>query len=301
MANPNNNGDEPKPSTAGNGTNNGAAKPRATIVMKNPNANPGSSARVAPATGNPPGSSARVQPARSTRRQAVAVDREALGLSAARPSEMIAGLDEAAKRAEALAKREELRRKSGGKMAANIALHVDDTGRKWALWVKLGIAAILIGGSAIAYYLIYAANHHVVTPREAREKTAQALIFLDKTATLMEPFKDSDQLTAASAKERVRKHLEEDLDKVKVTLARDFKAGRNPDKRAVEERDFLIGLLAFKDGFGKDLEFGVEGDDLTIASPSKFEGDPLEPVKVRVREGKADKPDKAEKSSKTEK
>src|ERR1043165_8953907 len=291
---PNGNNGPKQSSVSGNGA--APIKPRATIVMKNPNANPASQPRIPAAGGPPPGSSARIPAARSAPSvRKVQVDREALGLSAARPSEMIAGLDEAAKRAEALAAREEAKRKSGGKMSANLALHVDDTGRKWSLWVRLGIVAVLAVAAAAGWWMYTADKRHKVGDREGLELTRKDLKDLGRSVELMDLFKEGESISVQDVKERLRKRLDADLEAVKARIARDRATGRNPDRPAADLRDQLERQLNFKDAWGKPLEFAVEGDELSISSTSTAKAGELFPVRVRIRSTPSKPPEKDEK------
>ena len=274
-------------------------KPRATIVLKKG----GSSPVITPASGASPVNLQRPtaprqpgNPSQSARRPAVQIqaDREALGLSAARPSEMVAGLDEAVKRAEALANREEAKRRSGGKLNANVALHVDDTGKKWALWVRMGIAVAVVAVCAAGYFMLYKSNHVELNPRVKLAETRDALNTLEIAAKDMQPFESSDAPTAQTAKERLRKSLDAQLDVVKKSIQKDRDSGRNPDKALINKREFLEKLMQFKDGWDKPFEFSVTGGELAIRSTSQAEGVPAEPVKIRITgsAGKTEKEDK---------
>lgn len=275
--------------TPGNGSENTPGKPRATIMLKK-NATPGagSSPTIVPASGRVPGSSARITPAQSARRPAVTVDREALGLSSARPSEMVAGLNQVAKRAEALAIREESKRKSGGKMNANIALHVDDTGARWKRYVISGIVGAVALGALIFGVMFWNANRSKVSDRAAYEETRGILNELGKQAELMKPFDESETITVQGVKERLKGELEAALKEVKDQLKRDNEAKRNPDSRTVERRHFIEKLLAFQDGWRKPVVVSLAGrDEVEFGSTGKFDGAPPEPVKARVRSGSA--------------
>ena len=278
-----------RPGTPGDGSANPANKPRATIMLKK-NAGPaaGSSPTIVPASGRVPGSSARLTPAQSARRPAVAVDREALGLSSARPSEMVAGLDEVAKRAEALAVREESKRKSGGKMNANIALHVDDTGVRWKRYVVSGIIGAALLGALIFGVLFWNTNRLKVSDRAAYEETRGILNELGKQAELMKAFDESETITVAGVKARLIGELEAAQKEVHEQLQRDNAAKRNPDSRTVERRKFIEKLLAFQDGWRKPVVVSLSGhDDVEFGSTGKFDGATMEPVKARVRSGSA--------------
>ncbi len=196
---------------------------------------------------------------------------------------MVAGLEEAAKRAEALAAREAAKRKSGGKMSANVALHVDDTGSKWSMRVRLGIAAaVLLVGSACGF-MYYKATHSSIDPRVALNETRQSLADYASDAKMMPQFTPGESITAQAAKDRIQKNMESQLESVKKTIAADAASSRTPDKSLLQRRERLEKRLHFKDGWGTPFDFSVEGEDLLIRSVSKYEGLSNDPVKVRVR------------------
>lgn len=275
------------------------SKPRATIVLKKS----GSSPVVTPASGTSPSNPPRPgtaqlsgrtpsQPIRNPSAK-IQADREALGLSAARPSQVVSGLNEAVKRAEALANREEAKRKSGGKLNANVALHVDDTGKKWAFWVRMGIAATVLLACAAGGYMVWKSNRAEINPRVKVAATRDALNDLEIAAKNMDRFEGSDP-TAQAAKERLKMGLDKQLAAVEESVEKDRKMGRNPDKALMNKREFLKNLMQFKDGWGKPFEFSVTAGELAIRSTSQAEGVPTEPVKIRITgsAGKSEKEDK---------
>lgn len=275
----------------------GAPKPRATLVMKKGAA----STAPVPAPAAPKAASAT---AASTRKQVV--DRAALGLSAARPSEMIQGLDEAAKRAEAQATREEAKRRSGGKMNLTEAIHVDDTGARWSRNVLLGLVGTVLFVALVVVGLIYLANRTRINPRVASDDTRSVLHDLARRVELMPSFEESESVTAPQVKERLKKALEDDMNGLQEQRKRDQSARRLSDPREVANRAFVEKLLKFQDGWGKPLVFDMEDKDtLVISSNSKYDGQSPDPVKVRIR-GSAPpveekQPDKSDEKSKDKK
>ncbi|MEI6235271.1 MAG: hypothetical protein WCT04_19605 [Planctomycetota bacterium] len=280
--------------SGGSGAPNPTAKPRATIVMKKSDAKPSGSAPAqpdaasAPKPAAVPGNSQRLAPARpntpglSARRPAIQIqaDREALGLSAARPSDMIAGLDEVAKRAEALAAREAAKRKSGGKLSLNEALHVDDTGRKWTRWVQLGIAAAILAACVAGGLMLYGANHKPTDNRVALASTNALMRDLEIAAQKMDRFAEGESITPQSVKSKISKYVKEQLEALEKTLDRDRAAGRQPDKGLISKREEYKKLLTFNDGWGNPFELTITSNELGIRSTSKEKDVPAEPVKV---------------------
>lgn len=270
--------------------NGGQPKPRATIMMKKSGSG---SATPQPPSAGAPGVSGKLVPAQgrassgasSSRRTAVQVqqDREALGLNTARPSEKIEGLEEAAKRMEKQAQREEAKRKSGGKMNANLALHVDDTGRRWSRRVLMGIAAtILIVGGAVAV-LMGIANRDKTPQRLRAQETAKMLNEYSIQMERTKPFAENDSLTEKTVKERLKEDYQNELAQIEKEMAKDREAKRNPDPRRIERRHLVQKLLTFKDGWEKPIKIDVSNGEVEFSSSGKFENQPIDSVKVRVR------------------
>jgi len=237
----------------------------------------------------------------SSRRTAVQIsqDREALGLASSKPSEKIAGLEEVAKRAEKLAEREEIKRKSGGKMNANIALHVDDTGKRWQRYVLMGIFAVLVVGGAVTWLLVKKANTKIVPDRAAAAETEGILNGLARQAELMKHFDESESVTEKTVKERLKESCEAMLAKIEEDMKKDARAKRNPDPRLISDRHFMEKLMTFKDGWGKPVTVTiVENDYAEFGSSGKFQGTPIDPVKVKVRSGSTPAPEKSEEPKK---
>lgn len=203
-------------------------------------------------------------------------------------------MGEAAKRAEALAVREEAKRKSGGKLNLNVALHVDDTGRKWTRWVQLGIALALVAACIVGGMMLYGANHEKLDPRRALAETRSLLSDLEITAKRMDRIDAGEAITVASAKSHMLKALDTQLDAIKKSLQHDKETGRTPDKALVQKRDEIEKLKQFKDGWNKPFEFAVNGDELEIRSTTKVADFTSEPVKINLRGKSDDKPAKRE-------
>jgi hypothetical protein len=291
---------------SGNGSgapnNQSGPRPRATIMLKK---NQGSSDKipaikptVPPATGTP-GMSGRLPvapasvsgrsgvmraPGQSQRRAPaqIATDREALGLSAARPSEMVKGLDEAAKRAQAAAERDENKRRSGGKMSQVEALQVDDTGRRWSNRVIMGMAAVFLTICGVGGYLIYKTANPGIDYRVAFEETHRRMHDLARDAELMPPFAEGEKLTPATVKERIEKNVREQLEVILKQAAIDRDAKRNPDLRITDRRNFLQDMLKFTDGWGRPLRFAVEDDAYVVISADPLPGKEI-PVAERAK------------------
>ena len=205
---------------------------------------------------------------------------------------MVAGLDEAVKRAEALASREEARRKSGGKLNLNEALHVDDTGRRWTRWVQLGIVLVVIGLCVAGGLMLYGANHRALDPRIALAETRASLSDLEITAKKMDHFEPGEAITPEAVKSRMQKIFDGQLDSITKSLQKDRDAGRTPDKSLLNKRDEIKKLEQFKDGWGAPLVFAINGDELRISSATQAKDLPSEPVKVNLRAAAGEKSEK---------
>jgi hypothetical protein len=220
------------------------------------------------------------------------VDRASFGLSALKPSEMIAGLDEAAKRAEKMEAREEAKRRAGGRMSANIAVLVDDTGQRWKKAVNVGIlvtvAAVLIGGGTMMYY----SNpwRQKLDPRAGNIEAGKMLSELKARAEGLRGASDADSLTAETARERLQKEIEVNYKSVCDQIERAHDAatanGRknwNPDPMIVRDRAWLEKLKDLKDPFGQPIEFKLEGDTLVIGAKGTTASGTKPPDSVRIR------------------
>ena len=261
-----------------------AANPNAVSGSLPKAANPNATSGVQPAPkigGRPP--SGKAPPSD------LAARREALGLSSMKPSEMIAGLNEAADRAEKLEKREEAKRKGGGN-TLNTALHVDDTGKKWSRMVLmslLGVVAlvVLIGGA-----MIYFSNHKSLSPAEGNQVTRQWVRDLGLIAQQMKAFDPDEKPSLDKVKERLTSAVNAQIDEVKSRIKAQEDVHRPPSSRDVEEKDELLALLKFQDAWGQPFQFNLEDDKLTISARGKSEsGRSIDPVVVKLRHNKPSK------------
>jgi len=222
----------------------------------------------------------------------VAADRQAFGLTAQKPSEMIAGLDEVARRAAALEAREEAKRKGGGKLSANVALQVDDLGNRWKRRVNIGIAvtiALVLGSLALMVYLTV---HQKLDPREGNADAHRMLTGLAGLASRPDFFKEGEKITAQSAKERLKEELEAAYSKILDQIERDRisrkekgEKYREPDAGLAKDRDWYEKLRHLRDAWGQPFIFDVEGDTLKISAVGKKtpKATPPEPVTINLR------------------
>jgi hypothetical protein len=218
----------------------------------------------------------------------VNANREALGLSSMKPSEMIEGLDKVAERAEAMEAREEEKRRGGGNISANAALHVDETGAKWSRQVLFGIVGVVAVVGIAVSIMIYLANHKETSPREANEESRQRLAELRVIAQQMPLFGADEDVSLDKIRERLNKKLDDDLKDIETQIE-----STKASKRPVEERDSrkrrdLLELKDLKDGWGQPMELSMpDSDTLQITvKPGKGASDALTPVTVRIRKKK---------------
>lgn len=241
----------------------------------------------------------------------VTSDREALGLTAMKPSEMIKGLDEAAKKAEKMEEREEAKRRSGGKMSANAALLTDDTGRRWTratnLVISGAIAAVVIGG----LILMWLANREPIDPRTGNEQARRDLIELSLRAKRIKPFEESEKITEAAFKERLLLQIDAELKTVEDAIEKDRQkrkdtksSGAPRDSRLFRDQRELQRLREFKDAWGQPFVFKMaDADTVTVTAKGKTGKGytPPEPVAIsNLRGGKPSNPGAAEKPEKAQ-
>ena len=237
----------------------------------------------------PPGASGRIPAAGSSSSKSgrnVAADREALGLSSLKPSEMVAGLDQAAARAEKLHSREEQKRRGGNKMSANVALHVDETGKRWTRRIILGALGILLLGGLIVTALIYFSNRKEIPARVGNEEARRALGDLVIIVAKMKLFEEGETATVEEVKKRILAKTEEELKLLEEQIERDAENRRPRDVTAVKTRESLRKLREMKDAWGQPFEFTmIDEDTLQVKAKGRREekADSLAPVKVRVR------------------
>jgi len=215
------------------------------------------------------------------------VDREAFGLTAQKPSEMVAGLDEVAKRAEQLEAREEAKRKAGGRMSANVAVKVDEVGSRWKRWVNIGIvAAVTLVLTALAL-MLYSSSHAKLDPREGNAEAHKMLQALASLASSPSFFTEGETITAEKARERLKEAVEAQYNEVLERIKPKPNGGpfQRPDPGLVKDREWLEKLRSFKDAWGQPFVFEIEGETLKISAIGKktAAATPPEPVIVPLR------------------
>ena len=219
------------------------------------------------------------------------VDREAFGLTAQKPSEMVAGLEEAAKRAEQQEAREEARRRAGGRMSANVALKVDEVGKRWKRQVNIGIAAAVLLVLTALGLMLYLTVHKRVDPRVGNADAQMMLAVLDGIARWPGFFKDGETVTAEKAKERLKEEVEAAYNRVLEKIESNHKRpGFNKaDPGLAKDKELLEKLRLFQDAWGQPFVFEIEGDALKISAIGKktAAATPPEPVIIPLRSGPA--------------
>ncbi|HYG73800.1 MAG TPA: hypothetical protein VEK08_02110 [Planctomycetota bacterium] len=245
-----------------------------------------------------PGASAK----RPSVKAGIANDRAALGLSTLKPSEMIAGLDKVAERAEKIEAREEAKRKAGGKLNANIALHTDDTGRRMSRMVYLTIFVVLVSIVGLGAALFYFANREIKDPRKMRAETQETLTKLKALSLRISPFEDGDTITPEKVKEAFLKVIDADLKVLNEEIEKDKKRREKTDKFRTPDRVMsadlanLTRLRTLTNGWGAPLIITMsDADTISVAAnlPPDAGVEPIEPVPIRVRAAKPAAPEKA--------
>lgn len=232
-----------------------------------------------PAAGGPPGG--------------IQTDRAKLGLGA-KPSEMIEGLDEVAKRLEKQQERENAKSKSGGKMNQNEALLTDDTGRRWSRNVMIGIVVLVLLGGAGFGAMMIKANFTAIDPRQGNATTRRMMMELIGFAQRI-PADDAESLTKDKVVELLHEQVDAQYKQVEADIQRDKerreKEGKHrpPDTRLYRELENLTELRKFKDPWGQPLEFDISAGTLTIKGKGSPKGDPIEPVSTRLGKKAAEK------------
>lgn len=237
-------------------------------------------------------SAGRIQPPGQRPRTAnVGADREALGLSSMKPSEMIAGLDAAVKRAEAQEQRENAKRKGGGKIDQNTALHVSDTGVRQTRMIVVGIVIFVLLMAGIFGAMFFYSNFKSIDPHKGNEATREWLGNLKYICEKMKRFADDDSITIEKAKERVIETIDARIKVLddEIDLAKNNQ--RPPNLRSLEEKRDLVKVKEFKDPFGQPFEFKLDGDKLQITARGKPEskGAPS-PIVIELKKRKVETP-----------
>lgn len=222
-------------------------------------------------------------------------DRAKLGLGSMKPSEMIEGLDEVAKRLEKQQEREEAKQKTGGKMSQNEALLTDGTGRRWSRNVMIGIVVVVLLGGIVAAAMFISVNFTALDPRKGNARTRGMMMELIGFAQRI-PIEDADGLTKDRVVQLLHEQVDNQFNQVEADIARDKerreKEGKHrpPDSRLYNERENLLELRKFKDPWGQPLEFEVSAGTLTIKGKGSPKGDPIEPVSTHLGKKAAEKP-----------
>lgn len=182
---------------------------------------------------------------------------------------MIAGLDAVAERAEKLEQREEAKRRAGGGMALNEAVHVDETGSRWKRNVIIGIclavAAVVIGGGLMMYF----SWRTVRDPRELVAETYKMLTELSARAAGLRTAMDAEKITADSAREWLQKQIETDYQNTLKSIETDRKNNSKysiPNAQQRKQCDWLEKMRTLKDSWGDPFVFEIDGETLKISS-----------------------------------
>jgi hypothetical protein len=218
----------------------------------------------------------------------MAAGRKALGLSAMAPSETVKGLAEVAKRAEKQAEREAVRKQAGGKLIANAAIHIDNTGRRWSLWVRLGLAAALVLVCLVIGLWINSALHPTLPPREATEKARKELITLSNVLAKFKPFEEDEVITPEKARQRLLGTLNTELAATVKRLEEWEKRTGRPNLEYAATRDELTKLLDLKDPWDNDLVININNSK-TMEISVAGRDDIMKPITVDVRAHRAQK------------
>lgn len=218
---------------------------------------------TAPAIGSANASASRMRAVRSAN---VGADREALGLSSMKPSEMIAGLDEAVRRAEAQEKRETARRKSNGRIDQNTAIHVSDSGNRTTRMIVVGAVALVVLLACVFGAFVFYANYKSIDPVKGNETTREWLGNLKYICEKMKRFADDDSITLDKAKTKVLETIDARLKVLDDEIDTATNNHRAPNIRALEEKRDLVRVKEFKDPFGQPFLFKLEGDRLQITA-----------------------------------
>ncbi|MBE7462144.1 MAG: hypothetical protein HS116_01510 [Planctomycetes bacterium] len=232
-----------------------------------------------PSDGASPSGRARNTPGRSSGRQrsvsgnAVGEHRKALGLSEIKPSEMVKGLDKLAERAEKAHAREEAKRKAGGKMNLNVALHVDETGEKWRKKVVLGIVGLVVAACVIGGVMYWRSNVETLDPRAAAMETNNRLARYDAAARRMKPFEEDEPVSPELFKARLLEQIAADQAELEKLAEQEKQSREAVTPATVQALARLRSDLALVDGWGDPLLFKSGDDENEIEIRSKHIGE----------------------------
>ncbi|MFH0938378.1 MAG: hypothetical protein V1899_03745 [Planctomycetota bacterium] len=217
----------------------------------------------------------------------MAADREALGLSAMKPSEMVVGLDQVAKRAAKLEAREIAKKKAGGGISVNTALLVDDTSRRWTWKVRFGLAGAALVMLALLGALYCYTNRSGPSPRKGNQQTRGDLLDLKTMiAPRMMPFDEDESVTIEMAKQRLTQAIDAELTAILEQIKKDKENHRPIETQITQRREWLRKLRDFKDAWGRDFTFRLlDANTLEISATGKKDSGSsvLAPVTISLR------------------
>ena len=226
---------------------------------------------------------------RSPSAEEIEATRHSLGLSHAKPSEQVAGLEEAGRRAEQRETRAELRRQDGGKIVMNAAVLVDETGRRWSRFVKRSLLGSLGTLLLVGVVLIWVSNRKPVDPRDALRVTANRLTNYEKRyAPYMPPFPEEARVTAELFEAKLTEFMKQELKGLELAAQLEEQTRGSVQKDTKERIQRLVEDLLFQDGSGQRISFEMDGEQAVVVQAKG-----VDPVKIPILR---EKPKKLKKS-----
>ncbi|HEY3321882.1 MAG TPA: hypothetical protein VGP72_15545 [Planctomycetota bacterium] len=213
-------------------------------------------------------------------------------MSTVKPSEMVAGLDQVVKRAEKVEAREEAKRRSGGKLNANLALLTDDTGRRWTRMVRLGITAVVLAVMGFIGLIVWLEARKPVNPRAQRAQTERTLAKLLAVAATLPGFKDGEEITPQKAKDAFTTVIDAQIKSLDDQIAAGVQTAdnrwANRNKILKQDQDEWKELRKLEDAWHKPLVFTIDTDIVKIACSTNPGAGlaPLDPITFSLRAGK---------------
>ena len=197
----------------------------------------------------------------------LAAQREALGLGVAKPSEMVAGLEAAANRAEKLDAREAAKRKGGG-TTLNVALHVDDTGKRWSRIVLTSLVLTVLFVFLAGALMIFLSSRTKIPAEEGNSTTSNMLRDIALIGTNFKITRD-EKVSVESARAHLTEAIQAELEKTKDQIKSDEEVHHPPSATTIEWKHELEAMLNFQDAWSAPFQFAVEGDKVTITAKGK--------------------------------
>ena len=204
-----------------------------------------------------------------------------------KPSEMVAGLDAAAKRAEKLDARESAKRKGGGG-TLNVALHVDDTGSKWKRMVVLSILGTVLFIVALGAFALWFSSRKSISPEEGNGVTREMLRDMVLIAAQMKPSDADEKMTPEKAKAHLTEGIKAQLADVLERIKQDGESHHPTTGSTFEEKHELENMLKFEDAWGVPFTFAVDGEKITVTAKGRpdSKGRTIEPVSFQFPHAK---------------